>query len=270
MNRLEHWRVKEGQALRLADFDAGAHPASSGERERDALRLAALDVRLGELQQRLYAAKSAAFLLVLQGMDAAGKDGAVRRLFSTVSPLGVRAHAFGVPAGAECAHDFLWRVHALAPARGEIAVFNRSHYEDVIAARVRKLIPKKQVLRRFAHLRAFEALLADEGTEILKCFLHISRKEQGNRLRERLSDPAKQWKLSPSDLTDRALWKDYRTAYQDALPATSCARAPWFIVPADSRFQRDLMIAELLVAQLEAMDLRYPQASVARGTQVPE
>lgn len=270
LNGLEALRVAEGVPLRLADFDPGAHPASSGERSRDEARLTALSQRLGELQARLYAGKQRAFLLVLQGMDASGKDGVVRRVFSAVSPLGVRAHAFGVPAGAETGHDFLWRVHAQAPARGEIAVFNRSHYEDVIAARVRRLVPAAQIGRRYAHLRAFEALLHDEGTAILKCFLHISRHEQGERLRERLATPEKRWKLQPSDLEDRALWKDYRRAYQDALAATSTEIAPWFIVPADSRFQRDLVVAELLVAHLEALRLDYPKAELPDDTRIPD
>ena len=267
---LEACRVRADSPLRLAELPTDAHPASCGDRAGDEARLTALGQRLGDLQTRLYAGKQRAFLLVLQGMDASGKDGVVRRVFAAVSPLGVRAHAFGVPAGAETAHDFLWRVHAQAPALGEIAVFNRSHYEDVIAARVRKLVPLEQVRRRFAHLRAFEALLHDEGTTILKCFLHISRREQGERLRQRLAEPAKRWKLQPSDLSDRARWKDYRRAYEEALAATSTEHAPWYIVPADSRFQRDLMVTELLVAQLEAMKLRFPRSDLPGDTRIPD
>ncbi len=260
----------EGVPLRLTEQPTDAYPASSGDRARDEERLLTLGRRLGELQSRLYASKRQALLLVLQGMDAAGKDGVVRRVFAAVSPLGVRAHAFGVPAGAETGHDFLWRIHAQAPALGEIAVFNRSHYEDVIAARVRQLVPAEQVTRRYAHLRAFEALLHDEGTTIVKCFLHISRREQGERLRERLSEPTKRWKLQASDLSDRARWKDYRAAYEDALTATSTAHAPWYIVPADSRFQRDLMVSELLVAHLESMKLRFPRSRLPDDTRIPE
>lgn len=269
VNGLGAWRVRAGAGLDLTAFDPAARPASSGDRATDEARLAELGQRLGELQARLYAGKQRAFLLVLQGMDAAGKDGVVRRVFSSVSPLGVRAHAFGVPAGAETGHDFLWRIHAQAPAHGEIAVFNRSHYEDVIATRVRKLVPPATVKRRYAHLVAFEDLLVDEGTTVLKCFLHISRREQGVRLRERLTEPTKRWKLQASDLSDRMRWKDYRRAYEDALAATSTTRAPWYIVPADSRFQRDLMVAELLVAGLESLKLEFPPSSLPDDTVIP-
>ena len=263
------WRVAEGGRLHLDRFDPTAHPASSGARIRDEVRLAELGARLGELQNLLYAGKQHAVLLVLQGMDASGKDGVIRHVFSHVSPLGVRAHAFGVPAGSETEHDYLWRVHLHAPARGEIAIFNRSHYEDVLAARVRKLVAERQIPRRFEHLRAFERLLADEGTIILKCFLHLSRDEQGARLRERFELPQKRWKLQPSDLDDRLQWHAYRKAYEEALAATSCEHAPWYIVPADSRFQRDLMVAELLVAQLERLRLHYPESRLPANAQIP-
>lgn len=270
LDGLSEWRVPEDGTFRLNDYATDARPGSTGDRARDEERLAELSARLGELQARLYASKERALLLVLQGMDASGKDGVVRRVFSSVSPLGVRAHAFGVPVGSETRHDFLWRIHSQVPARGEITVFNRSHYEDVIATRVRKLVPLAQVRRRHAHLRAFEQLLADEGTAIIKCFLHISHAEQGERLRERLREPTKRWKLQASDLSDRALWKDYRAAYEETLPATSCDKAPWYIVPADSRFSRDLMVSELLVAHLEAMDLHYPPSALPASTRIPD
>jgi PPK2 family polyphosphate:nucleotide phosphotransferase len=269
LSALEHWRVEAGVRLRLDDYDPAAHPASSGDRHRDEARMEALGARLGELQARLYAGKRHAFLLVLQGMDTSGKDGVIRRVFAHVSPLGVRARGFGVPAGVECEHDFLWRIHASVPARGELAVFNRSHYEDVLAARVRKLVDGRRIQRRFEHLRAFEAMLVDEGTVVLKCFLHISRREQGARLCERLEDASKRWKLQASDLEDRRHWPAYRRAYEEALSATSSAEAPWYIVPADSRFQRDLMVAELLVARLEQLRLRYPEGELPGDARVP-
>ena len=267
---LEACRVSQDHPLRLVKFDPAGRPASSGHRGRDEDRLKALGKRLGELQQVLYASKQSSLLLVLQGMDTSGKDGVVRRVFSTVSPLGVHAHAFGVPVGEETRHDFLWRVHAQVPALGEIAVFNRSHYEDVIAARVRKLVPLALIRKRIRHIREFEQLLCDEGTRIIKCFLHISRAEQGRRLQDRLDTPDKHWKLQTADLQDRVHWADYRRAYQEAMPATSTRHAPWYVVPADSHFQRDLMVAELLVRELEAMRLRFPPSTLPADARIPE
>ena len=267
---LGEWQVRPGIPPDLARIDADASPASSGKRAVDEARLDALGKRLGELQNRLYASKQRSMLLILQGMDASGKDGVIRSVFSQISPLGVQAHAFGVPVGAELTHDFLWRVHSRTPARGEIAIFNRSQYEDVVVTRVRKTVPEDLIIRRIEHIRQFEALLSDQGTLIIKCFLHLSYKEQGKRLKERLTMPEKRWKLQQSDLDDRRLWKDFCGAYESALGATSTAHAPWTIIPANSKFQRDLMVTELLVAGLEGMDLHYPASTLPKSARIPE
>ncbi len=269
MHAFSDWRIAPDQPLDLESFDADAHPASSGDRKRDEARLHTLSEDMDALQGRLYAGKKHAFLLVLQGMDASGKDGVVRRVFSRVSPLGVHAHAFAVPAGVETGHDFLWRVHAQVPARGELTIFNRSHYEDVVVASVRNLVGPGQVHQRLAHIRHFEQMLVDEGTVVLKCFLHLSRHEQGERLRERLTTESKQWKLQQSDLDDRMRWKDFRQAYEIALAATSRPHAPWYVIPANSRFQRDLMVAELMVAYLKHLHLDYPPSTLPADTPIP-
>lgn len=259
---LAAWQVTGGRLPDLAALDPAAAPAGTGHHGADSAQLEALGARLAELQARLYAGRRHALLLVLQGMDASGKDGVIRRVFRHISPLGVRAQAFGVPVGSETRHDFLWRIHACTPALGEIAVFNRSHYEDVVAAPVRGLVDAATVNRRLAHIRAFEQLLVDEGTVVVKCFLHLSHAEQGQRLRDRRDRPHKRWKLQPSDLEDRAHWSRFQQAYAQAMAGTSTACAPWWIVPADSRLQRDLMVATLLVNALDALDLSYPAATV--------
>jgi PPK2 family polyphosphate:nucleotide phosphotransferase len=194
-------------------------------------------------------------------MDTSGKDGTIRHVFSHVSPLGVRAVAFGAPTDKELAHDFLWRVHDKVPARGELVIFNRSHYEDVLVTRVRGLIDKDTCEKRHRHIEHFESLLHDGGTVVLKCFLHISKHEQKKRLQARLDDPHKQWKLQPSDFADRKLWPQFMEAYEEALAATSTAHAPWYVVPADSKPHRDLFIAALLVQTLEKLDLTMPKPS---------
>jgi PPK2 family polyphosphate:nucleotide phosphotransferase len=198
-------------------------------------------------------------LLVLQGMDASGKDGTIRHVLTGVNPQGCRVVSFREPAATELAHDYLWRVHAACPLRGEIAIFNRSHYEDVVAARVRGLAPRHVWERRFEHIRAFERLLRDEGTEVVKVFLHVSRDEQRTRLQERLEDPEKRWKFQPGDLDDRRHWDEFIAAYEDAIHETSTEWAPWYVVPADHNWVRNLAVAELLVAALERLDPKLPE-----------
>jgi PPK2 family polyphosphate:nucleotide phosphotransferase len=197
-------------------------------------------------------------LLVLQGMDTAGKDGTVRALFSQINPMGLQATAFAAPTERERAHDFLWRVHAHVPAAGQIAIFNRSHYEDVLVPRVLGQIDGKACKLRYAHIRDFERMLAETGTTIVKVFLHISKDEQKQRLQERLDDPEKHWKFDPNDLIVRAQWDDYRRAYEDAIAATNADHAPWYIVPADSKTHRNLIIASLLLETMENMKLAWP------------
>lgn len=250
------WRIQPGAKLSLEDMDTG--PASS---HVDADDMKPLFDKLSKLQSTLYAAKTKGFLLVLQGMDTAGKDGAIRHVFSHVSPLGVHAYAFGAPTDEEKRHDFLWRIHSKVPGRGDMVIFNRSHYEDVLVTRVKQWIDEDTVKRRFENIKHFESMLVAEGVTVLKCYLHISKKEQKKRLQARIDDPDKNWKLQASDFEDRKLWPDFMKAYEDALSATSTAQAPWYVVPADNKPYRDYFLASLLVHTLEKMDLHMPQPS---------
>lgn len=220
--------------------------------------LADLHERIRDLQTRLYAEGKRALLVVLQGMDTSGKDGAVRSLFGALNPQAARAWSFKAPTAEELAHDFLWRCHARVPAHGEVALFNRSYYEDVVAARVRGLVPEDVWRPRFAAINAFERLLVESGTSVLKLFLHISKAEQKDRLERRLADPAKHWKFDPGDLRERARWDDYTAAYDEAIERCSLPYAPWHIVPADKKWFRDLMVARAVATALEAIDPRYP------------
>jgi PPK2 family polyphosphate:nucleotide phosphotransferase len=217
-----------------------------------------LEARLAVLQEKLYAQGTQSLLVVLQAMDAAGKDSTIKRVFNTVNPLGVQVTAFKQPTTTELAHDFLWRVHQRVPARGMIGVFNRSHYEDVLIVRVNNLVPPHIWEGRYAHINAFERLLADNGTRILKFFLHISRDEQKKRLQERLSDPAKHWKFSLGDLPVRAQWDEYMTAYEAAIARCHAPHAPWYVIPANAKWYRDYVITKIIVETLEAMNVTYP------------
>ena len=214
--------------------------------------------RLTDLQEAFYADGRHALLLVLQGRDASGKDGVIRRVTGAFNPSGVNVTSFGPPTSLELRHDFLWRVHQAVPALGMAAVFNRSHYEDVLVARVRGLVPEKSWRRRYEQINAFERLLVDNGTVIIKCMLHVSRDEQAERLRARLEDPTKNWKFRLGDLEDRALWDEYTEAYRDALSQCSTKHAPWYVVPADDKPTRNYLIAKLLVKTLDGIKLQYP------------
>lgn len=250
--------VTPGKPLDLGAIDPRATPGFDGDKEAGHEKLRRYNTRLEELQEALYAQGKHRLLVVLQAMDAGGKDGTIRSVFDGVNPQGVKVTCFRQPTPIELAHDFLWRVHPHAPACGEIAIWNRSHYEDVLIARVHDLCNERCWRARFEHIRAFEQLLADEGTTIRKFFLHISKDEQRQRLQERIDDPKKRWKWNSGDLDERARWHDYQQAYEDALAATSTARAPWYVVPADRNWFRDLAVAEILVETLEALDLRLP------------
>ncbi len=258
---LDALRVPPGSPPCLEERDPGAR-VGAADKQAGIGRLAKLVDRLGELHARLYAERSRSVLLILQGMDASGKDGTIRTVFTGVNPQGCRIESFEAPSAAELAHDYLWRVHHLCPARGEIAIFNRSHYEDVIAVRVRKLADEKVWQRRFQHIRSFEELLTDEGTTVVKVFLHLSRDEQRRRMQERLDDPEKRWKFRAGDLDDRELWNDYARAYDDALRETSTEWAPWYVVPADHNWSRNLAVAEILVAALDRLDPRIPTGTL--------
>jgi PPK2 family polyphosphate:nucleotide phosphotransferase len=253
------------QALRV---DPGT-PARIAERETDdrlgvakddgEKRLERLVEKIDELQYRLHGEDRRSILLVLQGLDASGKDGVVRRVFDGVNPTGVNVTSFKVPAGAETRHDYLWRIHAALPAHGEIGVFNRSHYEDVVAVRMHDLAPEKVWRRRYEHIRAFERMLVDEGTTVLKAFLNVSRGEQLVRFQERLDDPTKRWKFRRDDLKVREHFDAWLAAWEEALTETSTPHAPWYVVPADRNWVKGLVVAELVVRALERLDPQLPE-----------
>ena len=256
---LERFRVRPGNRLRLADHDPSDPDGRKTEsKEQAPERLAELTERLAQLQQVLYAEHRHAVLVVLQAMDAGGKDGTIRAVFHGVNPQGVQVTSFKEPSATELDHDFLWRVHAHTPRPGELAVFNRSHYEDVLIVRVHELVPETRWRTRYEHINAFERLLYDEGTTIVKFFLHISPDEQARRFQERIDDPTKRWKFSRGDLEERKLWDRYQEAYEEAIARTSSAAAPWHVVPADHNWYRNLIVAGVLVDALERLDLRYP------------
>lgn len=254
---------KAEKAFSLADFDPGAKPFSAGSKQADRERLAAYAAKLDEMQERLHAQRRERVLLVLQGMDTSGKDGTIRAVFHEVDPLGLRIATFRAPTPEEAAHDFLWRVHRQAPAAGELTIFNRSHYEDVLVPRIRGELTHAELECRYAHIRHFEALLADSGTAILKCFLHISKDQQRERLQARIDDDTKHWKFDLSDLEAREHWDAYQAAYEQALAATSTEHAPWYVIPADSKSHRNVMVAALLLRLFESLDLEYPPAKAS-------
>jgi PPK2 family polyphosphate:nucleotide phosphotransferase len=255
---LDELKVTPGSAQGLAARDPGQRLGAAGKSE-GVERLEQLVDRLGVLHNRLFAEATRSVLLVLQGMDTAGKDGTIRKVFTGVNPQGCRVYAFKEPTATELAHDFLWRIHQVCPARGEIAIFNRSHYEDVVVVRVRKLVEKHVWHGRYENIRSFERMLVDEGTSVVKVFLHISKEEQRARLQERIDNPEKRWKFQLGDLEDRKLWDEFQAAYEDALRETSTDWAPWYVVPADHNWSRNLCVAEILVAALERLDPKLPE-----------
>jgi PPK2 family polyphosphate:nucleotide phosphotransferase len=248
--------VPAGRDVRLADFDPDFHEGLERD-EAEAETRRHCD-ELDELAYRLFAEAKRAVVVVLQGIDTSGKDGTIRMLAGGISPQCLDVKSFKAPSALELSHDFLWRVHAAVPAHGRIGIFNRSHYEDVVVVRVRKLAAKEVWKERYAQINAFEKLLADGGITFVKCFLHISKKEQRQRLEDRLRDPKKQWKLGPSDLEDRKLWDDFQKAYDDALTLCNTDHAPWHIVPADKKWYRNLVVARLVRKALEKLDPRFP------------
>ncbi|MGH7560032.1 MAG: PPK2 family polyphosphate kinase [Gemmatimonadales bacterium] len=251
--------VPAGAAPDLSDAAAAPPAGLPGKGEREE-RLARLGDRLEELSATLAGEGTRSLLVVLQGRDASGKDGVIRKVFGRINPAFCQVTSFKRPTIHELRHDFLWRVHAHAPPRGVVGVWNRSHYEDVVTVRIHRLVAEPVWHGRYDHINAFERLLADEGTRVVKLLLHVSRDEQRRRLRGRLDDPAKNWKFEPGDLRERERWDEYTLAYQEALARCSTAWAPWYVIPADRNGPRDLLIAELLVDALEALDPRYPPA----------
>ena len=251
-------RIAPGSTVDLADHKPNARLGLRDE-ESARKRTAKRAERMAELATMLMAERKRSVLVVLQGMDASGKDGTVKHCIGGLNPMSVRVAGFKAPTSTELAHDFLWRIHQVLPERGEIGIFNRSHYEDVLVVRVEGLVPKQVWKKRYAAINAFEAHLANEGTTVVKLFLDISQKEQAARFQERITDPTKNWKFSADDLTKRERWDDYMTAYRAMLERTSTAAAPWHIVPADHKWVRDAVVTEVLTQALEGLDLEWPE-----------
>lgn len=256
---MDIYRVEPGARVDLSEWDPADRSAFAGGEKKGRKRFKELNERLEALQELLYAEHKHKVLIVLQAMDTGGKDGVIRSVFEGVNPQGVRVASFKKPTPEELDHDFLWRIHRHAPARGEMVIFNRSHYEDVLVVRVHNLVPPEVWSRRYAHINEFERMLAEEGTLILKFFLHISREEQKERLQARLDDPTKHWKFNPADLDERKLWPQYMQAYEEAISKTSTDWAPWYIIPANRKWYRNLMIARLLVGTLQSLNIQLPQ-----------
>ncbi|MFF3607127.1 PPK2 family polyphosphate kinase [Streptomyces sp. NPDC002463] len=255
-------RIPEGERIDLAGYDARATPAGPADKAAGLAATAALGPRLASLQERLYAASTAGdrrrLLLVLQGMDTSGKGGTVKHVIGLFNPSGCRIHAFKAPTQEERNHPFLWRIMRALPQPGEIGIFDRSHYEDVLIARVRELVPRRLLGRRYGQINRFEKTLADDGVTVVKVFLHLSYEEQRARLLERLDNPDKHWKFNPGDVEERSLWPAYQQAYELALERCSTDEAPWYLVPADRKWYRNWAISKLLLEHLEALDPKYP------------
>jgi PPK2 family polyphosphate:nucleotide phosphotransferase len=261
MGDRKRFYVDPDHKVRLRDID----PSDKGGNEgADAVKqeLADLETKLTHLQALLYAERKHALLVVLQAMDAAGKDGTVNHVFDAFNPQGTKVTGFKQPTPAELAHDFLWRIHPHTPGRGEIAIFNRSHYEDVLVTRVHKQIDKATWTARYQRIRDFEAELVESGTTIIKFFLHISKEEQLARFAQRLEDPARNWKISDSDYAERALWDDYTEAFEDAMQATSTPDAPWYVIPANHKWFRNLTVSRIMAATMEDLKMSFPKPTV--------
>lgn len=261
MSYLERFQVRPGTRVKLADID----PSFKDRQESQAAAAEEIEhyrKRLSDLQEMLYVERRRSLLICLQGLDAAGKDGTIKHFLGAMNPQGCTVTQFRQPSVEEAAHDFLWRVHRATPARGEVAIFNRSHYEDVLVVRVHDLVPKSVWALRYERINAFEQELIDHDTQILKFFLHISSEEQLVRFRARLDDPTKQWKISESDYEERRLWGDYMTAYAEALSRCSTEHAPWFVIPSNHKWFRNLAVARIVVEHLESLNLSYPKPTV--------
>jgi PPK2 family polyphosphate:nucleotide phosphotransferase len=253
---ISHYRVPAGKSVDLSDWD----PHENGGFDRDDAKdeTKALNKELETLQELLYAEGRHKVLVVIQATDTAGKDGTIRHVFDGVNPAGVTVAPFKKPTPEELAHDYLWRIHQHTPGSGELTIFNRSHYEDVLVVRVHDLVPEKRWSRRYEHIRNFEQMLADEGTTIVKLFLHISRDEQRERLQDRIDRPDKNWKFSFGDLAEREHWDEYQHAFRVMLEKTSTDDAPWYVIPADRKWFRNRLISEIIVSTLKSLDMKYP------------
>jgi PPK2 family polyphosphate:nucleotide phosphotransferase len=258
MGLIERLLVEPGRKIALSDYDTDATPGYKQKPDTDG----ALDEstsKLADLQYRLYAENKRALLIVLQAMDTGGKDGTIRHVMSGLNPAGCRVKSFKVPTEEELDHDFLWRVHQAVPPRGEFGIFNRSHYEDVIVVRVHKLVPRSVWEKRYDEINAFERHLFENDVAILKFFLHISKAEQKKRIQARIEDPTKCWKLTPSDFEERKHWDEYQLAYEDAINRCSTEWAPWYIIPADRKWFRNLAVSRIMCETLAAMKMKFPK-----------
>jgi PPK2 family polyphosphate:nucleotide phosphotransferase len=261
MEYREKFRVKPGKTVKLDKIDA----AFKDKHEDQASALVHIDKytqRLRELQYLLYAEGKRSLLIILQAMDAGGKDGTINHVLGNMNPQGARVYGFKTPSVEEAAHDFLWRIHQAAPHRGQVAIFNRSHYEDVLISRVHNFVPKKVWSKRYGLINDFEKNLVESGTHILKFYLHISKDEQLRRFKQRIDDPTRHWKISESDYQEREYWDDYTKAFEDALSNCSTSHAPWFIIPANHKWFRNLAVSQIVVETLESLKMEFPKPTV--------
>lgn len=256
---MDKYRIKPGQQVDLSKWDPADESEFDGSRKDGEKYQKTLRKRLAELQHLMWAEDRHKVLIVLQAMDTGGKDGTIRNVFSGVNPQGIDVVNFKAPTSEELDHDYLWRVHDHTPSTGSLTVFNRSHYEDVLIVRVLDLVPEERWSRRYGHINDFERLLADEGTTVLKFYLHISQEEQAERLQARLDDDTKHWKFNKGDLEHRAVWPEYMAAYEAALSRTSTEHAPWYIVPANTKWYRNIVITKTIVDTLESFNMEYPE-----------
>ena len=261
MKTMERFKVAPGSKVRLKKMDPAFTDGHKSHKSA-ADEIAHYQQKLRELQDLLYAEHGHSLLICLQAMDTGGKDGVINHVLGAMNPQGCRVAAFKQPSPLEASHDFLWRAHKAAPARGEVVIFTRSHYEDVLIVRVHNLVPKAIWSRRYDEINDFESNLAANGTQILKFFLHISKEEQLKRFKERLDDPSKHWKISEADYKERGFWDKYVAGYEEALSRCSTKHAPWFIIPANHKWFRDLLIARIVVEHLEALKMQYPKSTV--------
>ncbi len=261
MNYSKHFLVKPGSKVKLEKIDASFRDKHEDQSSADSL-LEKYTQRMRELQYLLYAENKRSLLIILQAMDAGGKDGTINHVLGSMNPQGTRVYGFKVPSAEEASHDFLWRIHQAAPHRGQVAIFNRSHYEDVLVSRVHGFVPKKVWSKRYDLINDFEKNLVESGTHILKFYLHISADEQLERFKQRIDDPARHWKISESDYREREYWDDYAKAFEDALSKCSTEYAPWFVIPANHKWFRNLAVSQIVVETLESMKMVFPNPSV--------
>ena len=260
---MNDYRVSGKRKVRLRDYDPDEVRLDKSEAKK---KNAELQDKLAELQELVFAGRQHKILILLQGMDASGKDGTIRHVMGGFNPQGTRVVPFAAPSKTELDHDYLWRVHQQVPAKGEVVVFNRSHYEDVLVVRVHELVPASEWKKRYAQINDFERMLSENGTLILKFFLHISKEEQLERLQERVEDPTKRWKFQHGDLEERKLWNDYERAYEDALTKCSTAYAPWHIVPANQKWYRNYVVSSIVADALKRLKMKFPQPDLSNVT----